>query len=133
MPAPCTLSGFQSRSVRTVRGDIFVHWAGSGPPLLLLHGFPETSLMWHMVAPRLATEFTVIAADLPGYGHSGCPADLPDHAQMSKRAMALTLVAAMHELGHDRSPLRAMIAAAASPIAPRSTIPIASPRWPCWT
>jgi len=102
MPAPCTLPGFQSRSVRTDRGDIFVHWAGSGPPLLLLHGFPETSLMWHMVAPRLATDFTVIAADLPGYGHSGCPADLPDHAQMSKRAMALTLVAAMHELGHDR-------------------------------
>jgi len=96
------IPGFESRTVETDRGAIFVHHAGSGPPLLLLHGFPETSLMWHAVAPLLAAHFTVIAADLPGYGGSDCPADTPDHAAMSKREMAATLIAAMRKLGHDR-------------------------------
>jgi haloacetate dehalogenase len=102
MIPPNPLSSFQGRSVRTEWGDVFVRRAGSGPPLLLLHGFPETGLMWHDVAPRLATDFIVIAADLPGYGQSACPADAPDHASMSKRQMASTLVATMRELGHDR-------------------------------
>lgn len=100
MPAPGALPGFHSRMVPTDLGDVFVHTAGSGPPLLLLHGFPETSLMWHQVAPRLAADFSVIAADLPGYGRSACPVDAPDHDSMSKRRMAGTLVAAMRELGH---------------------------------
>ena len=100
--SPPQIPGFQSQSVATDRDTIFVHRGGSGPPLLLLHGFPETGLMWHAVAPLLAADFTVIAADLPGYGRSSCPADAANHASMSKRAMAATLVAAMRALGHDR-------------------------------
>jgi haloacetate dehalogenase len=96
------IPGFESRLAATDQGEIFLHQAGSGPPLLLLHGFPETSLMWHRVAPLLASNFTVIAADLPGYGRSFCPADAPDHASMSKREMAAMLIAAMRHLGHDR-------------------------------
>ena len=99
---PAAITGFETRLVPTDRGAIFTHIAGSGPPLLLLHGFPETAVMWHEVAPRLAADFTVIAADLPGYGRSFCPGDAPDHAPMSKRAMALALIAAMRALGHDR-------------------------------
>jgi haloacetate dehalogenase len=86
----------------TGRGTVFVHQGGSGPPVLLLHGFPETSLMWHEVAPLLARYVTVIAADLPGYGESDCPADTEDHRAMSKRELALTLVAMMAAPGHDR-------------------------------
>jgi haloacetate dehalogenase len=84
--------------------------SGSGPPVLLLHGFPETHLMWRFVAPRLASEFTVVCADLRGYGASGCPASAADHAPYSKRAMALDMVRLMDRLGfrtfsvagHDR-------------------------------
>jgi haloacetate dehalogenase len=96
------IPGFQACFVATDGGDMFVHTGGAGPPLLLLHGFPETALMWHAVAPLLARDFTVIAADLPGYGRSFCPDDAPDHASMSKREMACALVAAMRALGHDR-------------------------------
>ncbi|HWI85511.1 MAG TPA: alpha/beta hydrolase [Sphingomonas sp.] len=96
------IRGFERRTIATDRGNIFLHQGGSGPPVLLLHGFPETSLMWHAVAPLLAPGFTVIAADLPGYGASSCPADAPDHASMSKREMAATIIAAMHRLGYDR-------------------------------
>jgi len=96
------IAGFESRAVGTDRGPLFLHKGGSGPPILLLHGFPETSLMWHAVAPLLATDFTVIAADLPGYGRSYCPTDVPDHASMSKREMAAPLIAAMRQLGYDR-------------------------------
>lgn len=102
MQAAPAIPGFQPRLVATDRGTIFLHLGGAGPPLLLLHGFPETSLMWHAIAPLLAPHFTIIAADLPGYGRSFCPADAPDHAPMSKREMALTLLAAMRTLGHDR-------------------------------
>jgi haloacetate dehalogenase len=76
--------------------------AGAGPALLLLHGFPETGLMWRAIAPQLASDFTVVVADLPGYGRSACPGESEDHAAMSKRAIAATLVEAMHKLGHDR-------------------------------
>jgi haloacetate dehalogenase len=96
------LFGFESHAVATDQGPIFLHKGGSGPPVLLLHGFPETSLMWHTVAPLLAKDFTVVAADLPGYGRSYCPADAPDHASMSKREMAAALIAAMSRLGRDR-------------------------------
>ena len=61
---------------------------GSGPPLLLLHGYPQTHVMWHKVAPRLAEDFTVVASDLRGYGDSSKPPGDPDHANYSKRAMA---------------------------------------------
>ncbi len=76
--------------------------AGSGPPLLLLHGYPQTHAMWHRVAPRLAQDHTVIAADLRGYGRSSKPATTPDHAPYSKRAMGADMVALMAHFGHPR-------------------------------
>jgi haloacetate dehalogenase len=95
------IEGFVSREVTTDRGMVFCHEDGTGPPILLLHGFPETSLMWHGIAPLLANEFTVVAADLPGYGRGDCPVDNEDHEAMSKRALASTLVEAMTALGHE--------------------------------
>jgi haloacetate dehalogenase len=94
--------GFQARELSTSRGPIFVRVAGSGPPLLLLHGYPETHLMWHGVAPALAERFTVVAADLTGYGASLKPAPRDDHAPHSKRAMARDQIEAMAELGFER-------------------------------
>jgi haloacetate dehalogenase len=76
--------------------------AGAGPPLLLLHGFPETHVMWRSVAPTLAADFTVICADLRGYGGSGTPTSTPDHAPYAKTAMAADMVALMDGLGFDR-------------------------------
>jgi haloacetate dehalogenase len=75
---------------------------GDGPPLLLLHGYPQTHVMWHAVAPRLARNFTVVAADLPGYGDSDPPPVAADHAQHSKRVWAARMVAAMRETGFER-------------------------------
>lgn len=83
---------------------------GSGAPVLLLHGHPETHLMWHKVAPRLAERFTVVATDLRGYGDSSKPEGLPDHSNYSKRVMAEDQRAVMaalgfhrfHVMGHDR-------------------------------
>ena len=75
---------------------------GSGPPLLLLHGYPQTHAIWHKVAPRLARRFTVVAADLRGYGDSGKPATDASHRPYSKREMAKDPVAAMRALGHER-------------------------------
>ncbi len=92
--------GFQAVDLPTPRGTIHARVGGSGPPLLLLHGYPETHLMWHACAPRLAERFTVVAADLPGYGGSFRPVASEDHTAHSKRAMARDLVAAMIELGH---------------------------------
>lgn len=75
---------------------------GSGPPLLLLHGFPQSHLIWHKVAPALADHFTVIATDLRGYGSSSAPPGGPGHAAYSKRAMAQDQVALMAALGYPR-------------------------------
>ncbi len=94
--------GFASAEIDVGVTTIFVRHAGSGPPLLLLHGFPQTHLMWAEVALRLAGKFSVVCADLHGYGRSGCPPSAPDHAPYSKRAMARDLIEAMRELGHER-------------------------------
>jgi haloacetate dehalogenase len=104
------MDGFESAEVEVGETRIFLRRAGAGPPLLLLHGFPETHLMWHGVGPHLARDFTVVAADLRGYGRSGCPASAPDHAPYAKRALARDMVAVMERLGfphfflagHDR-------------------------------
>jgi haloacetate dehalogenase len=93
--------GFESRDLQTPRGTVHARIAGSGPPLLLLHGYPQTHLMWHAVAPRLAERFTVVVADLPGYGDSFRPPVTDDHAAHSKRALADDLIAAMGALGHE--------------------------------
>jgi haloacetate dehalogenase len=82
--------------------EIFASRGGSGPPLLMLHGFPQTHAIWRRVARQLAGEFTLVLADLRGYGDSTQPADAPDHANHSKRAMAADMVALMKALGHDR-------------------------------
>jgi haloacetate dehalogenase len=94
--------GFETTTVDAGATTIRVRRGGSGPPLLLLHGNPQTSAMWHKVAPRLAERFTVVAADLRGYGESGKPPSAPDHAPYAKRAMALDQVEVMRRFGHER-------------------------------
>jgi haloacetate dehalogenase len=83
--------------------DITIHGVigGSGPPLLLIHGYPQSHLIWHRVAPILGESFTVIATDLRGYGASSKPIGLPDHSNYSKRAMARDQVDVMRKLGFD--------------------------------
>jgi haloacetate dehalogenase len=95
-------AGFELTDLETPRGRVHARVGGDGPPLLLLHGFPQTHLMWHPVTQRLAAAHTVVAADLPGYGDSFRPTPAEDHAPHSKRALAQDLVAAMAALGHDR-------------------------------
>lgn len=75
---------------------------GTGPPLLLLHGFPQTHLMWRDIAPQLADQFTVVCPDLRGYGRSGCPASDSTHTPYTKRAMAKDMLAIMNHLGYTR-------------------------------
>jgi haloacetate dehalogenase len=94
--------GFDERELTTDRGTIHARVGGSGPPLLVLHGYPETHLMWHGCAGELARRFTVVAADLPGYGDSHRPVPAPDHSPHSKRALATDLVQAMAALGYER-------------------------------
>jgi haloacetate dehalogenase len=95
--------GFASRRLACERGEVFARVGGSGPPVLLLHGYPETHLMWHGTAPLLVDRgFTVVVADLPGYGDSLRPTASDDHVPHSKRAMALDLIQAMAGLGLDR-------------------------------
>jgi haloacetate dehalogenase len=81
---------------------IFTRMGGAGPPLLLLHGFPETHHMWHRLAPLLSQRFTVVLADLRGYGESGCPPSTDDHAPYGKRAMAQDMIEVMQQLGFSR-------------------------------
>ncbi len=91
-----------SSSIHHVNGiDIACRQAGSGPALLLLHGFPQTNYMWHKIAPTLARHFTVVAADLRGYGDSEKPPTDAAHTPYSKRAMCEDMVALMSALGHD--------------------------------
>jgi len=94
--------GFAEHVLDTARGTVFARVGGDGPALLLLHGYPQTHLMWHAAAALLAERFTVVAADLPGYGASFRPAPAPDHVPHSKRALADDLVEAMAALGHER-------------------------------
>jgi haloacetate dehalogenase len=96
------LDDFATAEFDTGETRIFLRRSGIGPPLLLLHGFPQTHLMWRSVAPLLARHFTVVCADLRGYGRSGRPASSPDHAPYAKRAMARDMVAVMAQLGFPR-------------------------------
>jgi haloacetate dehalogenase len=93
--------GFDAASVDVGETSIYVRRGGIGPPLLLLHGHPQTHVMWHRVAPRLARDFTVVAADLRGYGRSGRPPTTADHAPYAKRAMARDQVAVMRSFGFE--------------------------------
>ena len=93
--------GFELSMIDAGEALIRARYGGSGPPLLLLHGHPQTHVMWHKVAPRLARDFTVVATDLRGYGDSSRPQTTPDHTPYSKRAMAHDQIAVMRHLGFE--------------------------------
>jgi haloacetate dehalogenase len=93
---------FAPRRIHTSGTEIHCVVGGAGPPLLLLHGYPQTHAMWHGLAPALARDYTVVCADLRGYGDSGKPASDATHEAYSKRAMAQDMVEAMRELGFPR-------------------------------
>ena len=93
--------GFARRRITTSGADINLVTGGSGPRLLLLHGYPETHLMWRKLAPRLAADFTVVVPDLRGYGDSSKPPAGADNAGYSKRALALDQVETMRALGFE--------------------------------
>jgi len=94
--------GFTCRQIDTGGARINVVHGGSGPPLLLLHGYPQTHLMWHRVVPALAAHFTLVCPDLRGYGDSSKPTGDPDHVTYSKRAMAQDMIEVMAALGFER-------------------------------
>jgi len=96
------LPGFHSQFVEGAGARIWTTIAGSGPPLVLLHGYPQTHVMWHRVAPILARDFTVVLVDLRGYGGSQKPCAGPDHSAYAKRAMAADIKAVMAALGFQR-------------------------------
>ena len=109
------LNGFTSKKfsyTHPTDGDITIAYqmSGNGPPLLLLHGFPQSKAIWHLVAPQLSERFTVIASDLRGYGESSKPSGNSDHSNYSKRSMAMDQIELMKHLGfkefsllgHDR-------------------------------
>jgi haloacetate dehalogenase len=107
-PAPNTLKyfpGFKSFRVKTSGAEINGVIGGQGPPILLLHGAPQSHITWRMVAPKLAATRTVIATDLRGYGDSSKPPDGENHANYSKRAMALDQVDVMKHFGFDKFPV----------------------------
>ena len=93
--------GFTAAGIATDDAVIHTLHGGSGPPLLLLHGYPQTHVMWHKVAPRLAENFTVVVPDLRGYGDSTKPPGDDTHAAYSKRAMAKDQVEVMEALGFE--------------------------------
>src|SRR5262245_1802681 len=92
--------GFARERIKTSGAEIALVRGGSGPPLMLLHGYPQNKAMWHRVAPGLAAHFTVIATDLRGYGDSSRPPHAADHRVYSKRAMATDQVEVMQRLGY---------------------------------
>ena len=102
-PTAALFPGFEQRSVDVGDGvQIAASVGGSGPPLLLLHGHPQTRAIWHRVAPVLAQRHTLVAADLRGYGDSSKPAGAADHGNYAKRVMAQDQLALMRRLGFDR-------------------------------
>jgi len=99
---PDFFPGFEQRQIETTGARINLVTGGGGPALLLLHGYPQTHVMWRKVAPRLAQDFTVVVPDLRGYGDSSKPPAGENFINYSKRALALDQVEAMAALGHDR-------------------------------
>lgn len=96
------LSNFKQERLQANGVSINLRHGGSGPPLLLLHGFPQTHLIWHKVAEQLATRFTLVMPDLRGYGDSSMPPGAPDHGNYSKRVMAQDMIDVMQALGYQR-------------------------------
>src|SRR5512147_3198148 len=102
MAAEALFPGFTPRRVQTAGADIACVVGGHGPPLLLLHGYPQTHAMWHRIAPQLMAEFTCIIPDLRGYGFSSCPDNDAENFAYSKRAMAGDMRQLMASLGYRR-------------------------------
>ncbi|MFD4505567.1 alpha/beta fold hydrolase [Streptomyces sp. NPDC058457] len=100
--SPPLLAGFERRTVRADGVGINVRTAGDGPPVLLLHGYPQTHVIWHHVAPLLAATHTVVLADLRGYGDSDKPPSDARHTPYAKRAMARDQLLVMRDLGFER-------------------------------
>lgn len=98
---PDMFDGFQTERMETASTHIHLRIGGEGPPLLLLHGYPQTHVTWRRVAPVLAEHFTVVVPDLRGYGDSGTPPTDCEHAPYGKRAMAMDQVEVMTGLGFD--------------------------------
>lgn len=96
---------FSRQHIQLAKATIHLRRAGSGPPLLLLHGYPQTHVMWHKIAPALAESFTVVATDLRGYGDSSKPPGGEEHAAYSFRSMAQDQVEVMKALGFERFPV----------------------------
>ena len=94
--------GFATHRTDTSAGRLFARTGGEGPPLLLLHGYPQTHVMWHRVAPHLARHFTLVIPDLPGYGASETPDADASHAPYDKHSMAKAMVELMQTLGHEK-------------------------------
>jgi haloacetate dehalogenase len=99
---PDLFPGFESRHFATGGAEIFARIGGEGPPLILLHGYPQTHVMWHRIAPDLAQHFRLLLLDLRGYGSSSVPPTVPDHSTYSKRAMARDVVEIADQLGIER-------------------------------
>ena len=95
-------NGFQKKFVKVKKGKIFCKVKGNGQPLLLLHGYPQTHLMWRKIAPELSKYFTIIVADLRGYGNSLVLKGDPKHKNYSKREMAKDMVQLMVKLGYKK-------------------------------
>ena len=93
--------GFEQRQIETSGATINLMTGGDGPPLLMLHGYPQTHVMWHKIAPKLAQDFTVVVPDLRGYGDSSKPQGDPEHLNYSKRAMAQDQAEVMSQLGFN--------------------------------
>ncbi|MGW2511328.1 alpha/beta fold hydrolase [Streptomyces scopuliridis] len=96
------LADFDHRTINVDGVNINVRTAGDGPPVLLLHGYPQTHMIWHHVAPALTATHTVVLTDLRGYGDSGKPPSNAEHGPYAKRAMARDQLLVMHELGFER-------------------------------
>src|ERR1700689_5379067 len=95
-------AGFRNEKVKTSGAEINAVIGGSGPPVLLFHGAPQSVITWRFIAPDLAKDFTLVMCDLRGYGDSSRPEDKPDHSSQSKRPMALDGVEVMQHLGYNQ-------------------------------
>ena len=99
---PELLPGYDSKFFETSAGKIFARIGGSGAPLLLLHGYPQSNVMWHRLAPLLDKQFTLVIPDLPGYGQSDAPQSRANHSPYDKRSMARSMCEVMDALGHQQ-------------------------------
>ena len=95
------LPGFSAQSLQGRDAQLFIRTGGRGPPVLLLHGYPQTHVCWHRLAPLLAEQFTVVVCDLPGYGRSRVSSVRTNEGSYSKRAMAAACLGALKQLGFD--------------------------------